>query len=159
MISSDFLSHKEKGFMRTLSICVMLLAATSANAGVYGDDMSRCLVEKTTKEERIALVRWMFVAASAHPAVADIAKVGADELDKSNMVLGQLMTTLLTDRCKEQSKKAVKYEGPAAIQLGFQVLGQVAGSDLFSSPEVAKGMAGLEKYVDKKKLETLGKDE
>ena len=69
------------------------------------------------------------------------------------------MTTLLAERCKEQTKKAVKYEGPAAIQLGFQVLGQVAGSDLFSSPEVAKGMAGLEKYIDKQKLEMLGKEE
>jgi hypothetical protein len=101
----------------------------------------------------------MFVAASAHPAVADIASVGSDELDKSNMVLGELMTTLLTDRCKEQTKKAIKYEGPAAIQLGFQVLGRVAGSDLFASPEVAKGMGGLEKYVDKQKLEMLVKQE
>ncbi|HVF15656.1 MAG TPA: hypothetical protein VNA21_02060 [Steroidobacteraceae bacterium] len=145
--------------MKKGMFCAALLAASSANAGVYGDDMSRCLVEKTTKEERISLVRWMFVAASAHPAVADIASVGADELDKSNMVLGELMTTLLTDRCKEQTKKAIKYEGPAAIQLGFQVLGQVAGSDLFASPEVAKGMAGLEKHVDKQKLEMLVKQE
>jgi len=141
--------------MRAIVICATLLAAISAEAGVYSDDMSRCLVERTSKEERMALVRWMFVAASAHPAVADIAKVGSDELDKSNKMLGELLTTLLTDRCKEESKKAVKYEGPAAIQLGFQVLGQVAGSDLFASPEVAKGMAGLEKYVDKQKLETL----
>jgi len=145
--------------MKRALVGVALLAASSANAGLYGDDMSRCLVEKTTKEERIALVRWMFVAAAAHPAVADIAKIGSDELDKSNKLLGELMTTLLADRCKEQTKKAVKYEGPAAIQLGFQVLGQVAGSDLFSSPEVAKGMAGLEKYIDKQKLEMLGKEE
>jgi hypothetical protein len=41
--------------------------------------------------------------------------------------------------------------------MSFQVLGQVAGAELFQSPEVARVMAGLEKHVDKKKLDALGK--
>ena len=105
--------------MKALLACAALFAVTTAaEAGVYGDDMSRCLVDQTTKEERISLVRWMFVAASSHPAVASIANVGAEEMDASNKSLGQLVTTLLTERCREQTKTGVKYEGPAAIQSG-----------------------------------------
>jgi len=36
-----------------------------------------------------------------------------------------------------------------------EVLGQVAGQELFSSPEVASGMAGLQKYLDADQLKAL----
>ena len=65
---------------------------------------------------------------------------------------------LLTEACVEQAKKAIKYEGPATFAVSFQVLGQVAGSELFSSPEVSAAMTGLEKYTDKTKLEALAKE-
>ena len=62
---------------------------------------------------------------------------------------------LLTETCLDTSKKAIKYEGPAAIQLSFQVRGQVASMEIFSNPNVAGAVAGLEKYTDKKRLEAL----
>jgi hypothetical protein len=62
---------------------------------------------------------------------------------------------LLTDSCAEKSKKAIKYEGAAAIQTSLMVLGQVAAADLFADPNVKKGMAGLGKYMDEKKLQAL----
>src|SRR5215472_2734610 len=118
--------------------CLAILALTvscSAHAGPYGDDLAKCLVDSTTKEDRIALVRWMFTAAAANPAVASIAKVTPKVMDKA--------------------KTALKYEGPATIQLSFQVLGQVAAGEMFATPEVREAMSGLEKYVDKKKIEEL----
>jgi len=67
---------------------------------------------------------------------------------------------LLTVSCKEQSQKAVKYEGRMAIQAAFQVLGQVAAGELMANPEVAAGLAGLNKYFDEEKLDaTFGKSE
>jgi hypothetical protein len=36
------------------------------------------------------------------------------------------------------------------------VLGQAAAREIFSHPDVAKMMSGLDKYVDKSKLEFLG---
>jgi hypothetical protein len=42
--------------------------------------------------------------------------------------------------------------------MSFNVLGQVAGTELFSSPEVAKAMSGLEKYADSAKIEALTKE-
>lgn len=40
------------------------------------------------------------------------------------------------------------YDGPATIQMSFQLLGQVAASELFADPAVGESMKGLAKYVD-----------
>ena len=55
------------------------------------------------------------------------------------------MMRLLTDTCLDKSKKAIKYEGAAAIQASLAVLGQVAAADLFADPAVKKVTAGLSK--------------
>ncbi len=128
-----------------------------ANAGPYTDDLSKCLVESTTKDDRVALVRWMFAAASAHPAVASIATVSAEDLDKANAETGALFMRLLTETCEDKARKALAYEGNTTIPTSFQILGQVAGSELFSSPEVTQAMAGLRHHIDEKKLEALRK--
>lgn len=136
-------------------LCV--LGSMPVHAGVYTDDLSRCLVDSTSKDDRLALVRWMFSAAAAHPAVADVAKITPAQLDDANKSIAGLLMRLLTETCTEQAKKAFKYDGPTAFPASFQVLGQVAGTELFASPEVATAMTGMEKYVDSAKLEALGK--
>ena len=147
--------------MRVTAALLTFMSAVTwivpAHAGVYADDLSRCLVESTSKEDRLALVRWLFTAATAHPAVADIAKVSPEQLDQASKATGDLFMKLLTESCVVQAKKAVEYEGPATFAVSFQVLGQVAGAELFSSPEVNAAMSRLEKYTDKTKLEALGK--
>jgi len=134
---------------------IVLSLSCSASAGLYSDDLAKCLVESTTKEDRTALVRWMFAAAGSHPAVASIANVSPHAMDEANASTGALFMRLLTDSCKDKAKRALAYEGPSAIQLSFQVLGQVAAGELFSSPEVRAAMAGLQQHVDNKKLEEL----
>ena len=79
----------------------------------------------------------------------------AADIDAANQVTGILFMKLLTESCKTQTQKALRFEGPATIQLSFTVLGQVAGAELFSNPVVAKNMADLEKFVDSKKIEAL----
>lgn len=59
----------------------------------------------------------------------------------------------MTESCKAQTQQALKYEGAVALQVAFQLLGQVAARELFSDPAVAGGMADLEKHFDKQKLE------
>jgi hypothetical protein len=144
----------------TAALLTLMSAITfivPAHAGIYADDLSRCLIENSSKEDRLALVRWLFTAATAHPAVADVAKVSPEQLDQANKTTADLFMRLLTDSCVAQAKKAVEYEGPATFAVSFQVLGQVAGAELFGSPEVNAAMAGLEKYTDKTKLEALAK--
>jgi hypothetical protein len=141
-----------------LIAAISMIAATSpAFAGVYTDELARCLVEKSTPADKSALVQWMFVAMSQHPSVVTLTKVTDKDIEKHNSAAGEVFVRLLTDTCADQSKNAMKHEGAAAIQNSFQVLGQVAAGDLFANPEVAKVMSGLEKYMDAGKLEALTK--
>jgi hypothetical protein len=131
-----------------------LLVGTStlAHAGPYADDLSKCLVAQTTSEDRTALVKWMFAAMGAHPAVKSMSAVTPAQLDKANESIAHLIVKLLTQNCQDQASKAVQYEGPATIQMSFQILGQVAAREIFGDPSVAEAMKGLTKYVDDKAL-------
>jgi hypothetical protein len=133
----------------------LLALASPGFAGTYTDGLSRCLVEKSSAEDKNVLVRWIFVAMAQHPSVASMTKITAAEVESNNKGAGELFMRLLTETCADEAKKAMKYEGAAALQQAFQVLGQVAGRDLMSAPEVATMMAGLSKHVDEKKIEAL----
>ena len=142
---------------RLLMLAVALIASPPLRAGPYSDDLAKCLVESTTKDDRISLVRWMFASASAHPAVASIASVSPQVLDDANKLTGELVTRLLTVSCKTQTQKAFRYEGKDTFKLSFQVLGQVAGTEMFADPAVAKATAGLSKYIDAEKIQAIVK--
>jgi hypothetical protein len=138
-----------------LALLVCVLLPCSAFAGVYGDEMSKCLIESTTKDDRGALVRWLFTAAATNPAIAPIAVPTKDDLDNANKTMGALMMRLLTDSCKDQTIKALRYEGSTTWETSFGVLFQVAGHELVSGREVTQALSGLKDYLDPKKLQAL----
>lgn len=143
--------------MIKLALLLGLLSSQVAFAGPYADDLSKCLVGSTTQEDRMALVKWVFSAASAHPAVKSMVSVSEKQLDDANKGTADLFMSLLTVSCKSEAEKTLQYEGQVTFQTSFQVLGQVAGQELFSSPEVTAAMSGLGKHLDSKKLESLAK--
>ena len=146
--------------MKNLTLVVLIAVAavpSISRAGVYTDDMTKCLVESTSKDDRLTLVRWMFAAMSQHPAVASLTTVSDGDIEKANASVGALFMKLLTKTCVEATRKAVRYEGAFAIQASFQALGQVATMDLFADPNVLKVMSGLEKHADPEKLAELSK--
>jgi hypothetical protein len=124
----------------------------SAFAGVYTDDLSKCLVSKTTPGQKSILVNWMFSAMSLNPSVAKFVSIPDAKRKEFNVDMAKLFESLMTVTCKPEMQLAVRYEGRAAIGAGFNVLGQVAGRELFSNPEVAKSMSELGKYLDNDKI-------
>jgi hypothetical protein len=131
------------------------LASSVASAGVYTDQLSKCLVDSTTTEDRTMLVKWLFTAASVHPAISSLSTVTAADRDTANQVIADLFVKLLTESCRDPAKTALKFEGAVTIQQSFQVLGQVAGMELFSNPQVAAVMTELDKHFDPAKLKVL----
>jgi hypothetical protein len=127
----------------------------AASAGVYTDQLSKCLVDSTTTEDRTMLVKWLFTAASVHPAISSLSTVNAEDRDAANQVIADLFVELLTESCRDMAKTALKFEGAVTIQQSFQVLGQVAGMELFANPQVAAVMADLDKHFDPAKLNAL----
>lgn len=135
------------------------LFSAAAVAGPYADELGKCLVESTSQRDRVDLVRWMFSAAALHPAVKPISSVTEEQLDDASRATAGLFMRLLTESCREETKAALQYEGTSTIETAFSVLGQVAGREMFSSPEVAAGLAVLEKYVDSEELEALAESD
>lgn len=140
-----------------LSIITTACIFTSVNstAGVYTDELSKCLVESTSIKDRNQLVRWMFSAAAKHPAVKELVSVTPEILEQSNKNMGELMNRLLLDSCKKETKEALQFEGQSAMEASFSVLGEVAGREMFSNQAVVAGMASLNKYVDSKAIAKL----
>jgi len=136
---------------------VGLLSTTPSLAGLYTDDLSRCIVDATSPEDRTNLMKWIFTAMSQHPSVSSLSAVKPADMEVANKTIGQLFMRLLTESCAQKARDAIRIEGVGAVQTSFQVLGQVAASGLFSDPNVAKAMSSLDQYVDKAKLEALAK--
>ena len=138
-----------------LFMAVALFQPRGSFAGPFTDELSKCILESTSKTDRIALVRWMFAAASVHPAVKPLSSVTEKQLDEANKQTADLFMRLLTESCRQQTKKALKYEGDAALRTSFHTLGTVAGQDLFSDPKVAAGLDGLKRHLDEERLRQL----
>jgi hypothetical protein len=140
---------------RSLLPIAVFVFSGSAHAGLYSDDMSRCLVANTSSKDKTELVRWIFSVAALHPEVSSIAALTEQQREGINRDIGKLLERLLTDTCRKQTQEAIKYEGGIAIQTSFQVLGQVAMQELMTNPAVANGFAGISKYLDEAKFKEL----
>jgi hypothetical protein len=129
-----------------------LRAPVLVAGGPYTDELSKCLVKSTTEADKTLLVQWMFAMMSLHPAVKSMSAMSDAERTEITRKAAGMMEHLLTVSCQPEAQQSVKYEGNGAIEASFNVLGQVAARELFTSPEVAAGLANLEKFVDDKKL-------
>ena len=114
------------------------------------------MVESTSVEDRTELVKWLFAAATRHPAVSEMVVVSDEVLEEENRKIGALVMRLLADSCKPQAEQAYNFEGSRVIESSFEVLGSVAGQELFSSPNVSAAFANLANYLDESKLTHLG---
>jgi hypothetical protein len=136
-------------------VLTWLSVPAAARASVFSDDLGKCMVESTSQADRNAMVRWMFASVAKHPAMKDVVAVSPEQIDAANKVMAELMMRLLTKDCREQAKAALRADGPVAMQGSFQLLGQVAGREMFTDPEVGKSIAGLSRHLDEAQLKAL----
>ena len=134
---------------------LMLGLTPGAWAGPYGDSLSKCLVESTTAAQKTKLVRWMFAMMALHPDVQTASAITPEQRTAMSKDTGELFQRLLTATCIKQAREAIRYEGPATMQVSFGLLGQVAARELFTHPKVAEGLSEFTKYTDQNKLKEL----
>lgn len=143
--------------LRRIACSLIVVAACGTSslwAGPYADDLTKCLVKSTTTEDKSTLVQWMFAMSALHPDVKQLSAVSPGKRTELNRQVANMLTSLLTQACLSETRDALNYEGPQTLVTGFTVLGQVAGRELFSSPEVSAGMEELGSMVDSQKLES-----
>jgi hypothetical protein len=136
-------------------LAFVLLTIKPIYAGVYTNELTKCIVESTSAEDQIEIVRWMYSLISLHPEVKDMSLITKKQREKFDKQIAEILTKLLTESCVKPTEKAIKYEGDKAIETSFSVLGQVAMRELMSNPKVNAGMAGFTKYIDEEKFKSL----
>jgi hypothetical protein len=151
--------HSMQASAALLSLLLLTFNPAKATAGVYTDDLTKCLVKSTSDQDQILLIKWIFAMFALHPAVQPLAAVTADQRDTLDKDGASLMSRLLTENCRQQAIDALKYEGISAVRDSFQVLGQVATRGLMTDPHVTDGMAKLGKYFSEdEKMKKFIKD-
>jgi len=141
---------------------VLLLAAAlhpaPAHAGVYGDDLAKCLVERTSDADKILLAQWIYTVISVHPSATSLAKIGDSDREAIAERAGKVFERLLTVSCREQAAKAIKYEGAESLGNGFKVLGGIAMTTLLEDPAVSAESQNFVRYVDQAKIKAALSD-
>ena len=94
----------------------------------------------------------MFFAIALNPNAASYAKIADSERDTVDKSMASLLERLLTSTCLAEAKKAVQYEGDAALSQSFKLLGEVAATEMFGNPAVSAGTQKFLKYLDSDKL-------
>jgi hypothetical protein len=146
---------------RTFLAATCLLGAalpSQASAGPYADTLGRCAIQATSTEDRAALTRWIFIAASSNPALADLVTIPAAAREQSSRAVARLVNRILLEGCRRETVAAVQHEGQGAIQGAFQALGQMAGIEMMAAPEAQAALRGLDGYLDAEGLEALGRE-
>lgn len=144
-----------KKFRSSLWVFGLVVASAPSFAGPFADEMAKCLVRAATPADKSVLVQWMFAFMALHPEVKQFSVVSAAQRTALNKSMGDLVVSLLTDRCQAESREALKNEGMGTIESSFALLGQVAAQELFTHPDVANGLSDFGKSIDGEKLKKL----
>lgn len=146
-----------KRSVAALGLLVLALAAPAgpAAAAPFTDALARCLVERTTAQDKSDMVVWMFAGLGMHPDVRQYVVMTPAQRQQTNVKMAALFDRLLTVDCRGETVAALKYEGTSALEAGFKVLGAAAANTLMAHPDVEKATGAFADLIDEAALERV----
>jgi hypothetical protein len=144
-----------KMMLAAAGAAILMSCAGSASAGIYTDDLSRCLVKSATTADRLSFVRWLFSTITAADAVGAMSNVTQAQREQSSRETVNLMERLLLVDCRAETAAALRYDGHTALGASFELLGKVAMADLMGDPAVHAEMERLDSHMDAAKWEAF----
>jgi hypothetical protein len=144
--------------LRGLAAAAALSLASSASAGPYADELGKCLIQKTTDADKALLIRGLFSALSAHPAVKEMVSQDAEHRRALYRETAQLYERLMVSDCRAETVAALKHEGVESLDPAFSMLGEASARQLMTDPLVVREMQALFAGMDMSKLEALGRE-
>jgi hypothetical protein len=147
-----------KSSFRLLAVVAVMLAPLlqpAAFAGPHADELGRCMLRSTSKEDRALMVRWIFTTAALHPNVEPLARVSGEQRQSASRSMAGLVEQLAMQTCRAELVQAVRAEGPGAVEASLQLVGRVAGQELFAEPRVMAGAMDVTRYLDQRKIADL----
>jgi hypothetical protein len=142
--------------MKTLAGMVMsalifmgtALVTHEAEADVFSDDLSRCLISSTDDADKIAVMRWMFGAMSVHPELADLSSTTTPQRTASDIAMARLFKRLMMRDCRVEADQLMTVSGDSGFEAAFEVLGQSAMITLMSNDRVNEAILNYVQYLD-----------
>lgn len=131
------------------------LSSGQAFAGVYSDDLGKCLVASSSPKDQVVLMRWLFSAFSANPNLKPMVASTAEQREGYNKDAAVLLQRLLLEDCRKEAVAALKNEGASALESSFAILGQVAARGVMSDPAAQAEMGRMATFMDATKMEAL----
>ena len=129
--------------------------SVSISAGEATDRLSVCLVENTSSQDEINLIRWIVVAYGSHPEVSDLAQSSVLLETEVDIEVAKLFERLLSEDCSTETKTAIIIGGDAAIETAFSILGKVAAKSLTQDAQVSQRLEGFVRYIDFSSIQSL----
>lgn len=143
-------------FKMVLVIVTTFTISINTYAGIYTNEVSKCLIDSTSARDKVILVKWIFSTMSIHPTIESMSSISKIQSEKINKNFANLLTRLFTEFCHTEIKKALKYDGETALKESFGFLGEVAVEELFLHPKIEKELSsGFVKYLDENKFKHL----
>ena len=140
-----------KRLIAIAACAVSLSATTQVRAGVYTDDLTKCIVKSADESDRAKLIEFIFAAMAADPAVAAMSNITPERRAGLGRDFTRLSERLLLVDCRKEAIEALKNEGNSVIEASFTVLGSVAMRGLMNNPATKATFASLNDYRDKDK--------
>ena len=125
-----------------------VLVAPSAEADVFTDDLSRCLISSTDDADKIAVMRWMFGAMSVHPELADLSSTTLSQRTAGDISMARLFKRLMMKDCRAEADRLMTVGGDSGFEAAFEVLGQSAMITLMSNDRVNEAILNYVQYLD-----------
>jgi hypothetical protein len=146
--------------MRFIIICAGLAGAlaSSAEASVFTDDLTRCIVNKSSPADRGAFMAWMFSAVSSDPELQKFTTLDRAKRDQIAASAAGIFQRLLLVDCRKEAVAALKSDGEDAITQSFGELGKAATRQMFQSPQAQAELETLGKNFDDTKMNALARE-
>ena len=117
-------------------------------SGPFTDEFAKCIVMKTTTQEKTDLVRWIYVTMSFHPQLMDLSNLTADDVEMVNIRVADYMTNVFAYKCNEELNMAMDYEGEESVYYAFELLGEIAMTELMEDQGVSAASELFIDYID-----------
>ena len=123
---------------KLISFLSIILISFNLNsfAGPFTDDFAKCLVTKTTAQEKTDLVKWIYVTISFHPQLSQMSNLTAEDVEMANIRVADYMTNVFAYKCNDELNQAIKYEGEESVFHAFELLGELAMGELMQDQGV-----------------------
>ena len=136
-------------FISAFTLCGM---AMTTQASPAQQQLSQCLIESTTAQDKTTVLQWTFAALAQHPDLKAMSQVTAEQKNQLDQNLAQVLQRIVVEQCASQAKAVMQAEGVKGVTESLQALGQETGQEILQQPEIKNQLNGVLKYIDLNKL-------